>query len=818
MTGKRIGINIRRTAAFLLLCLSFLALLSGCASQTGTEAIRLHRYKADGFDEAVELLFPGHEIIDDAHIIEPLKTGALIEAYDAQVQAVANENNGRYWLPLTLETVVIAVDRSRTDAEITSWNNLLNSGAVVSITTKNPYARLLTAALCYGLEGEDFTMNAALALLEKLYSDGRLEFNDADAPIRICFDADAVKMKKDNPAIGIIIPSEGTLSYTRGLFSVYPLALPGDADVILLGHGLRLPDGRCENSLYPDAAAYAPAKLLADYSHLNTVMQDWERVIRREVRHTRLYSSADGREHMTFALVYIIIAVFWMGAITRRTLRKDVRRNLFVSGIMLVAWMTLRIMKYTTFGESVITRYAWYMYYFFQLALPLVMLRITSLVGSAEEKPRAPLWYECACGINAALFLLVITNDLHKWIFRIDLSLPRWEDDYTYGLLFFAVIGAIFAELVAAVVMLFKKAKDSPRRMGFIFPLTIIAALLIYSGGYAAGIPFFAESDLTMMIGVFSLLFLELCIRTGQLPVNTEYRKLFHSAANRLQILDGNGSAVLSGDNARPVGAAEWESLKSGGVTNADENTLLYAKEIIGGYSVWQVDVTAVNAVKKQIWAANGQLAAANDLLEKEEQIKGQAAEIRARRELYDTLERNLSRHQKRLAGMLGDLSDDEAGRKERIASISLLMCYTKRKCQLLFIEMSGQENVSPGEFFSYLNTLAEVARLNGVDCLMMFDMRVDIPVRHAILYYDFFVLALECAAIKRIEKALVNMLAENGWIALKILMPPEALACEMDKDLGKLIEAEKGLLTVNDLEGMAGFTLSFPIGGEPDA
>jgi len=363
--------------------------------------------------------------------------------------------------------------------------------------------------------------------------------------------------------------------------------------------------------------------------------------------------------------------------------------------------------------------------------------------------------------------------------------------------------------------MLFTKSKDNPRRMGFVLPLLFIAALSIYSGGYGLGIQFFSDSDMTMVIGVFSLLFLEICIWTGQLPVNTDYRKLFRSATNKLQIVDATGAAVLSGDKTQPVGANEWENLREKGKTAADENTLLLAKEITGGYAVWQVDVTAINAMKKQIEAANRQLAAANDLLAKEEQIKGQAAELMARTELFAALEKDLRRHQQRLAGMLGDLPDDEAGRKERIAAITLLLCYTKRKCQLLFMEMSGQETVSPGEFISYMNALADIARINGTDCLMLCNPRGDIPVHQATLFYDFFVSTLECTITKRLEKALVNMLTENGYTALKILMPPDALPFEMDEDMQRLIEAEKGVLTVTGLEEMAGFSLSFPGKGE---
>jgi len=136
----------------------------------------------------------------------------VIEAYDAQNTTGA----AGYWVPLTLETVVIAVDRNQTDVPIATWSDLRESGVSVSILDTDPERRMAAAALCYGLEGRDFSLDSAAELLEPLNARGLLQLDDPAAPIQICFDSTAAARVKNGENIEIVVPTEGTLSYVKG--------------------------------------------------------------------------------------------------------------------------------------------------------------------------------------------------------------------------------------------------------------------------------------------------------------------------------------------------------------------------------------------------------------------------------------------------------------------------------------------------------------------------------------------------------------------------------------------------------------------------
>jgi hypothetical protein len=319
-------------------------------------------YTTAGYSGPVSRLFPEYTIAEYQvnYSLIYLHDGSVFEAYDAQEQNKVAE----HWVPLTLETIVIAIDRDQTDMPVASWSDLRNSDADISIMDVRPYDRLTVAAICYGLEGENFTLNAAVKLLEPLNQRGKLKQIEPKAPIQICFDSDAAARIKNGENIEIVVPSEGTLTYVKGLLSDRPIALPDGYEEVLLEYGLRLPDGRCDQATYPSPEQYAPASLLTPNSSLLTrfsaVTQDCTKVMRREVWHIRLYTSADGLEHVMFPAIFVVLAVIWAGTMMRRARQKNIRRVISIMVLLLVGWILVRVLKYQFIGTNARTRHLWY--------------------------------------------------------------------------------------------------------------------------------------------------------------------------------------------------------------------------------------------------------------------------------------------------------------------------------------------------------------------------------------------------------------------------------------------------------------------------
>ncbi|MGI5848523.1 MAG: hypothetical protein ACOX8Q_00395, partial [Christensenellales bacterium] len=488
---KRACNCIWRALVWAMLCLVFLS-LSGCARSNAQNTIICNNNKNSSYPEIISKILPSYTVITEQSsrtAFSFLNAGNEVAAFDAQAIPALENGIAGYWYPHYLATVVIAVDRDKTDAWIESWSDLSATDDIIAYSDLYPDNHLLIGAIAYGLEGDGFTLKKVADLLEALHSKNRLALNTFDVPIVICYDYQAAALIKSGRNMQVIIPSEGTLTYQKGLLSGAELAFTDDIEPLLLSSGFRLPDGRCDDRLYPAHAEYKNAAAVIDYDHFNTVLQDSSRVFRRSVLHTRLYTSADTREHQFFVLVYMVLVIIWTASVFRRAMQKDVQRVALVTGIILLGWIIVRLIKYQVEGAELLNRYLWYGFYLFQLALPLVLLWLAWAIDKPDGRSSFPKWMRAMAAVNGTLMALVFTNDLHNWVFRLDLTNPNWASEYKYGIGFFLVTAAWVIPLITAIIMLIVKSRQTPRTSGFVFPLVFCTLLILYGMGYITRVP-----------------------------------------------------------------------------------------------------------------------------------------------------------------------------------------------------------------------------------------------------------------------------------------------------------------------------------------
>ena len=257
-----------------------------------------------------------------------LENGAM-EAFDVQAIPALQNNVARYWYPQYLATVVIAIDRDQTDVPLTKWRDLVLIKDQISLGVVDSNQRMLVAGLSYGLEGSDYTTQDAIDLLIRLASSNQLQYASQDTPIMICFDYQAVHLMKQGRHLDIIIPQEGTLTFTKGLLSRRQLSFSNDVEERLLAAGFKLPTGEADSNYYPREEIYVKAVNAENAQHFNTVAVDILRDLRRRVQKVRLFSSADPREHQLFPLLYLTLLTIWAASLVHRTVHKSSRAHCY---------------------------------------------------------------------------------------------------------------------------------------------------------------------------------------------------------------------------------------------------------------------------------------------------------------------------------------------------------------------------------------------------------------------------------------------------------------------------------------------------------
>ena len=800
-----------RWLPILLLCL----LLTGCSAEASGGQLISAAEGSGAYSEALLPFLPGYALRDgEDTLYAEVSRGNAVACFDVQAIPAMDRGVGRYWYPHVSATVVLAVDRTRTDAVVTGWNSLRENRVPVGMSSTSIVRNMLVlGALSYGLNPKDPSKREALDFLEHLCQNGGFELEGSDAPILLCLDYEAAAWNRSGGTYEIIVPVEGTLTYRMGLLSDTPLTLEPGLDDALLSAGLPLASGERPQDFPGD---YRCARTLGeeDYDRFLAITGDSSRDLRRQVFHSRLYTTADMREHILSALFLSAAILLWKGTVSHRMMRRDVRRVVSLLSWLTVGWLLLRLFKYQQLTEGTLTRMCWYGYYLFQLALPVALLYLTEILDRAEGEKRLahPLWPPLVCYVLSVL--LVLTNDLHRLVFRFDLE-GNWASDYSYGLGYWLMIAFSLLFFVLAVVKLLYKGRKSAYWGGKLFSLLFCGGLIFYVIAYVYRVPLAWESDITVNICILSVLFFETVLHAGLVPVNIQYQRLFAFAPISLTILDENGRTVLSSRSAHPISRSIWKRLLMDMEQPLlrDSNTQLHAIPVRSGMAVWQEDLSRINRLKREIQDVQDRLEAANRLLREEGEIKKRLMTVEANRSLFEQLDRDMEQRVASLTRLIKTLPKTDKP-KGLTAYITLCLCHIKRRCNLFFLARQGE--LLPGdELELYLDELAELARYAGLQTLIRCGQKEALEIRSAALCYDYAFETISWALKETASPLMGYLESEGSDLVFRFLPGGDPTQWHFSEELITSVSAMGGQIACKDLDDAFGICMRIPLGGE---
>ena len=672
----------------LLLCLLIFC-LTGC-TEPQDERLSI---ETEAYARALEASLAGSDLASweiehkgQAHFLQSLRSHLGTEAYDLQaVPLLEAYGSSFHWYPQYAATVVLAVDRHRTEAKIRSWQDLLHAGEAVGITLREPEFRYLLTTLSYALEG-DFSVKRAASFLSRL-----------------------------------------------------------------LRAGLRLPDGRCDEGLYPPASDYRRAAKPRDYLRINELGQEALRTFNRNVLRTRRFTAADSRESMVLAMLFILVTIAWGGHMVRRIMSRRVRLLTLIIALLLVLWTVLRIFKWQMPGESAMNRYSWYSYYIFLFGLPLVLLRLADAIGKPEDAP-TPLWWKICLGINLGLLFMVMTNDLHMHVFWMDLRSSDWATNYIYGPGYYFLWAVNVFFFLGALFMLLQKGRDSTRRYAALFPIAFSVLLLAYAVLYGMRIPPVWETDFTIMMGTFSLLFLQTAIYSGLIPVNSKYEQLFAHSPLAMGILDERGEAVLFSAAPSPP-----------------QGTTLRFNAISGGMATWRDDLSAVHALQRGLAKTVRKLERTNAMLRYEHRVLSEMEALAAKKKIQVDLDALIDSQLAEISTLLEDTGGDEKRNKSILASVGLRLCYLKRRSHLMFWKKQYRV-MDSDELMIYLRELGTLAEAAGLTCACIAALSGELYIDAAIACYSFLFEGLRFAIEEGQSEIICRLSYEAPFVLLQLL------------------------------------------------
>ena len=394
--------------------------------------------------------------------------------------------------------------------------------------------------------------------------------------------------------------------------------------------------------------------------------------------------------HIRTAL-YLLLFALWGFSLDRRIIQRQTLHCLRLTAALMLLWLILRTLKYSVVTDLTAGRYIWYLYYLPMLFLPMLWVYIALSMGKSED-------YRLSRGtgmlsiIPAALFLLVITNDLHQQVFAFKSGIPGLpvSGTYSYRPLYFICLGWMVVCMAFSLVCLFRKSRIPSGEGKRITPFVLGCAMLLYSILYLSGIPAVRWwfGDMNVMFCLLYAAIYESCIRCRMIPSNTGYVELFEATTLAACIADRSGRIVLRSRDADENMTCPQEGQR---IVRPDGMRISSAP-ISGGYAVWQDNVRQLAELRTRLNANKEEMERNKKKLKDAYLVQKSLHELTEKNRIYNELEAKHSRKTAQMRQMLARCEKSEpAERRSLLKKVLLLGTYIKRSANLYFLSSEYQ-------------------------------------------------------------------------------------------------------------------------------
>ena len=394
--------------------------------------------------------------------------------------------------------------------------------------------------------------------------------------------------------------------------------------------------------------------------------------------------------HIRTAL-YLLLFTLWGFSLDRRIIQRQALHCLRLTAALMLLWLILRTLKYSVVTGPAAGRYIWYLYYLPMLFLPLLCVYIALSMGKSED-------YRLSRGtgmlsiIPAALFLLVITNDLHQQVFAFKSGVPGLpvSGTYSYRPLYFICLGWMVVCMAFSLVCLFRKSRIPSGEGKRITPFVLGCAMLLYGILYLSGIPAVRWwfGDMNVMFCLLYAAIYESCIRCRMIPSNTGYVELFEASTLAACIADRSGRIVL---RSRAAGE-DMTCPQEGQRIVRPDGMRISSAPISGGYAVWQDNVRQLAELRTRLNANKEEMERNKKKLKDAYLVQKSLHELTEKNRIYNELEAKHSRQTAQMRQMLAQCErSGPAERRSLLKKVLLLGTYIKRSANLYFLSSEYQ-------------------------------------------------------------------------------------------------------------------------------
>ena len=489
--------------------------------------------------------------------------------------------------------------------------------------------------------------------------------------------------------------------------------------------------------------------------------------------------------------IYIGLLLWWLWSVQQRLLPSRGRTELLLAGALMLLFLLEWAVKYRLAERgSALEHVCWYAYYVPLAAIPALFLLTARSMQPTRRRGRAADRAILLCTLT--LIALVVTNDLHFWMFRPISGVSQggaWGA-YDTGPLWYVFYAWVCLCILLGLGLLARSDRHQggrralPPALLMLLTLGVMYVTDAYLGRRHIPTPYsFPEAFIIGMLGIF-----ESCIRSRLIPFNENYDGFFAQLDLPAEITDADLAPVCA--TRRPVRAtAEQRRACLSAPVPLDADTRLFGGALRGGYVFWTGDEGTLRRLNEALSDAAEVLETENELLRYENEQKEQRARVDARNRVYARAAREVYGTQKRIAALLEGLDPAEPDYRDSLARVLLLNAYVKRKTNFVLLS-SERETVSAEELVLALEESARFLSFCGLSVSIESTARRELPVAEAEALYDSFqalseaLLGRTAALMAFLRDGALRLMADG---ALPDALPETPAAVEAETEGGQL-------------------------------
>ncbi len=396
-------------------------------------------------------------------------------------------------------------------------------------------------------------------------------------------------------------------------------------------------------------------------------------------------------------------------------------------------------------------------------------------LGEIEEY-KTPKWAKGALMVSVFFIIIVLTNDIHGWVFVLNSEYSQGSDDFLYNWIYYIIYGWIIFITIGGLRNLFRKQKRKSIIKLRMLPFIPIILMILYSVFYARKsflIKYFL-GDMTTFYCVMFMVLVESCIFIKLIPTNTNYKDLFMMSAVPLLITDKSIEKYVSSDLFPDFREIDLERIAQESVIINDFR--VSCLPLKGGYVYWKENLTDLFNIFNELEELKEELEDTNEMLRTEYLIELRKKQVETLNSLYDQMREETKDQISLLSKKIEEMErvTDRRERKYLVEEILLLGAYLKRRNSLILISQ-GNDWISSRELFLSINEITECLEIVGVECSVKVEIEEVIQKDHFILFYDFIEKIIE-DSIRSLDVFMIRIFIKENLLSLMVCIECEEI------------------------------------------